>query len=105
MEDKKIVSTKGCCGDCGHRRLLCWAIGLVVLMIVFCAGFKLGELKAYFHSYYGQDYYGYQTGGMMRWGYPNNGYGYGMMGNWRNYDGVLPAEQTVSEATTATSTK
>lgn len=97
---KKIFSSKGFSCDCGHKSVLCWLIGFIVVAIVFCAGFKLGEWKVYFHAYE-QDYYNYQPGEMMRWGNP----GYGMMRGWRNYQTALPTEDAGAEATTTTTTQ
>jgi len=100
MEEKKNLTNKGCGHDCGHKSLLCWSIGFVVLVIVFCTGFKLGELKSYFRNFYEQDGYGYdyQTRGMMRY---QNG-GYGMMRGWRNTGYYAPSEQVLPETTTTT---
>jgi len=96
MEEKKNLSNKvfGC--DCGHKSLLCWTIGFVVLIIVFCAGFKLGKLTTYFHPY-GQRGYGYQPGSMMRW----NDQGYGTTRGWKAAK-TLPTEQTDTILTTTT---
>ncbi len=98
MEDKKTLC-KG--SDCGfnHKSLLCWLVGFVVLAVVFCAGVKIGEWKTYFHAYE-QDYYGYQTGGMMRWGNP----GYGMMRSYSNLQTSAPTEQITSQPATTTTT-
>jgi hypothetical protein len=57
----------GMCGSCGAHGckhcLLYWLFGLLVLVIVFCLGFKLGELKS--------NYEGGRSGGYTRYG----GYG------------------------------
>jgi hypothetical protein len=99
MEDKKTLCKGSDCG-CNHKSLLCWVVGLVILMIIFCAGYKLGQWSIYFHSYK-QDYYGYQTSGMMRRENP----GYGMMRGLRNYQITAPDEQpNLLPATTTTNT-
>lgn len=94
MEDKKSLCKGSDCG-CNHKSLLCWVVGLVILMMVFCAGFKLGQWSSFFHAYK-QDYYGYQSNGMMRWNNP----GYGMMRGWTNYQTSAPVEQQISLPTT-----
>jgi len=88
---------------CDHKSWLWWLIGFVVLVIVFCAGYRLGKWAAYFG--YG-DYYGYgsyQYGPMMRWGGPGYG-GYGMMRGWRYYDDALPVQQAATATAPATTT-
>ena len=90
MEEKKTLSTKGSTCGCDHKSLLCWFIGFIVLVIVFCAGYKLGELKSYFKY----SYYGYETSPMMRWGQR----GYGMMPGWKYYDSAT--QPTTTDTTT-----
>ncbi|EKD43833.1 MAG: hypothetical protein ACD_72C00100G0004 [uncultured bacterium] len=99
VEEKNMPSKSGCCGY-DHKSLLYWLIGFVVLVVVFCVGYRLGQWKSYYYGY-GQNY-GYQYSPMMRGGgYP--GYGYGMMGGWRAYDNALPPATTpVAESATAT---
>lgn len=79
------------CG-CGHRSILRWVIGLAILSIVFCAGFKLGQLRSVWREY-----------GGMGWerGYGN---GYPMMRGARGYYGGYgsPADQTDYTGTTTT---
>lgn len=103
MEEKKSLTCKGFGCACSHKPLLCWLAGLVVLIIVFCVGVKFGEWKTYFYSY-GQDYYGFQPGTMMRWG--NQGYGgNGMMRGWRYYDNTVAPTATTESAPTTTTGK
>ena len=83
------------CG-CGHKSILRWVIGLVILGIVFCAGFKLGQLRGAWYGYGGE---------MMGWGRGNwGGYGYPMMRGARGYYGGygLPTDQTDYTETTTT---
>lgn len=81
----------GCCGahkmGCGwgHKSVWCWLIGLVVLIIVFCTGYKLGVLRGYFGGYYGM-----YNGGMYYRGGVGGNWGPGMMRNWQ-------FDQTVQE--------
>lgn len=108
MEDKKTLLNKGCACECGHKKLLCWAIGFAVLVIVFCIGVKVGQLQTYLRAFYGQDYYGYRPSTMMRWNNDYNqedGYGYGMMRGWRYSDESLPVKKTTSSTSTASTTK
>ena len=77
----------GMCGwGCGRHRLIRLFIGILVFILIFFAGFKLGESKGYFNSefyggriprgpyfmmregYFGQDYYGNTTMGGSRAG-------------------------------------
>ncbi|OGH89589.1 MAG: hypothetical protein A2537_02190 [Candidatus Magasanikbacteria bacterium RIFOXYD2_FULL_36_9] len=96
MEDKKTLCKGSDCG-CNHKSIICWLVGFLVLMMVFCAGYKLGQWKAYFHAYQ-QDYYGYQAGGMMRWKSP----GYGMMRGWGGYPASAPTQLLNTDVDTET---
>ncbi len=74
---------EGGCGShrgCGHKSLLWWLIALVVGIIIFCTGVKVGVLK----SYYGG--WGYNQGYPAMMG----GWGYGMMRGYNNL--VVPAQ-------------
>ncbi|HSR89032.1 MAG TPA: hypothetical protein VLK22_01350 [Candidatus Udaeobacter sp.] len=77
----------GGCHGYAHKHLICLLAMVVVGIIVFCTGVKIGMLKAY---YMGWDY--------DRGGYPMMNYqGYGMMrGGWNV---AIPA--TVQETTSS----
>lgn len=101
MCDDKMGSGKeggSCCGgnkggcSWGHKSLLHWLIGAVVLIIVFCFGYKLGVLRGYFGGWGYDNYGGYN---MM---YRNGNFGPGMMSGWRNVG--VPVEKTVVPTTT-----
>jgi hypothetical protein len=66
-------SCKMCGCGCGHGRhmILRWVLGLVILLIVFWVGVKVGEFKTSAWGY-GMGYYGGMHRGMMmrRGGYP-----------------------------------
>ncbi len=68
---------------CGHKSLLWWLIALAIGAIVFCAGVKVGEMKAFYGGW------GYSQG------YPSmmNGWGYGMMRGW---NGAVPLNQAAT---------
>ena len=56
----------GCgCKQGGHRHLLKWLLKIVVLVIVFCFAFQMGEMKAMLNSYNHMRQEGYSRGGMM----------------------------------------
>ena len=76
---------EGCrCMGCGsHKHVWHWVVKLLILIIVFWVGFKLGELKILVEDnlfgprmMYGSDYYGAR--GMMGsgWGGMMNGWGW-----------------------------
>jgi hypothetical protein len=76
-----------CCGHHGmawaHKSWLCWVIGAVVLMMVFCAGYKLGMLRVYLGGW-GHMRGNYPYGNMIyRGGAYGGEYRGGMMGNWQ----------------------
>ncbi len=83
-EDKmNEAHSSSCCGGhmgWGRKSWVHWVLGLVVLIIVFCMGYKLGVLRGYFGGWGYMGGYGrpmmYRTGSF-------NGFGPGMMGNWR----------------------
>ncbi len=59
-----------------------WIIKLIILVVVFWVGFKLGELKMLVReAVYGPQIYG---GYMMRGGYDSDLGGYGAMGRMMN---------------------
>ncbi len=100
MENKDSLS----CQCCGHGEmmhnnkhyLLKKFFMLVLVIIVFCFGVQLGEIKAELR------YSGFGHGGMMGWnrGFDNNdNYGYGMMG-W-----VRPDTSAAKPATTTPAAK
>lgn len=77
----------------GYRHLICWLVMIVVGIIVFCTGVKIGELKAYYGGWgYGRD--GYT---MM-----NYGSGYGMMRGW---SGSVPSVMIQQESALTTTKK
>ncbi len=67
---------QGCCGW-GHKSLLHWVIGLLVLVVVFWAGYKLGVLRGYFGGYYGGSPYN------MMYNRGQGVWGPGMMSGWQ----------------------
>ncbi len=64
----------GCGGGWGHKSLLRVLLALLVLGFVFCAGVKVGMLKAYFGGFHR----GYPAMPFMMEGNA----GYGMMQTW-----------------------
>jgi len=70
--------------------LLRWFLGLVVIMMVFCLGLKVGYYKAMIEGAYGDDY-GYSRHGGMMGGY---GYGRNAMYLYDNTAGPKSAEVT-----------
>lgn len=76
-------------GCCGYKSLVRWLIALVVGIIVFCIGVKVGEMKVL----YGGWGYGVGYPSMMNYGNYGN-YGYGMMRGWQGV--VSPAATTSS---------
>lgn len=68
-----------CCGMCGGRRhiVLRWIVGILILVAVFCGGFKLGVMVGYLNN---GGYGGHMSSGrhMMQRGY----YPTGMMNGW-----------------------
>ena len=87
----------GCCGShmgCSHKRWVCWVLGLVVLIIVFCTGYKLGVLRGYLGSWghmggYGRPMMMYRTGSF-------DNFGPGMMGNVQYRAEVLEDQITTT---------
>lgn len=81
MCDDKMNScgNGGGCGQgrgCNHKHLMFWLLAIVIGMIVFCAGYKLGVMRGYFGGYpamYNQ--------------------GWGMMRGWQ---GVVSSESAVT---------
>ncbi len=83
-----------CCKGGWKNRVLRWILGAIILIIVFCFGFKLGKYSTFFSErYFETGYYGSSMMGenyyrnMMYPGnyYGNYGYGqnsYGQMGPW-----------------------
>lgn len=67
MENKEMQGHSECkyCGACAHGNWKHIIIKILVALFIFWAGVQFGELK-----------------GMIRAGYSNSGYGYGMMGGW-----------------------
>ena len=67
---------RGMCGMCGGRRFwaLRWLLGLVILVIVFWLGVKIGEFKGSFEGGYGfygrMSRHGMMMGGQGRMKYP-----------------------------------
>jgi hypothetical protein len=69
----------GCSGGWGHKSLLRVLLALLLLGFVFCAGVKVGMLKAYF----GFGGWGHYRGlPVMMYGNGDAGYGPGMMQTW-----------------------
>ncbi len=70
------------------HKLFRWAIVLIIILLAFFMGVKIGEYRVLFGGY---DYYGYHMGPGMMWnGYGGYGaYGYPaympMMGGWYYY--------------------
>ncbi len=85
----------GCCGghmSWGRKSWVCWVLGFVVLVIVFCTGYKLGVLRGYFGGWGFGGGYGHPM--MLYRGGPVNGYSAGMMGNWQYRTEVLEDQVT-----------
>jgi hypothetical protein len=87
---------KGVCSWCygGKHRLLRWLLVLVVLVVVFCVGVKLGELKTLIGNggYRGSRHY-YMMGPGANYG-PNSGYYAPMMRGWYGNTAPQPATTT-----------
>ncbi|MCX6716805.1 MAG: hypothetical protein NTV72_02700 [Candidatus Taylorbacteria bacterium] len=76
----------GCCHDGQHNwhyHLLRWVVGIAIIVIVFCAGVKIGELKSSLEGNYGGSYsrHSRSYAQPMMYYYNTDGanYGYGMM--------------------------
>jgi hypothetical protein len=75
MGGKGVCSTCGAsmsngCHGCGHMKyhVLRWALGLIIILVVFWVGLKIGEFKGQFEGQWG----GYGHRGMMiQYGAPN----------------------------------
>lgn len=106
VETKNSEKCEDCkCGDCHcHSRPCCggwhkhlwlrWLLGLIILGIVFCIGFKIGEFKASFEN----EWFG---------GFGGAGYGYRMMqgrsGNMFYYGpGMMYQTPSTNQAAPAT---
>lgn len=76
MEEKNNNHPSGCrCFMCGGGyRILHWILGIIILLIVFCVGWKLGEISSFMR---GEGYYGM----MQQYENPYY-YGSGMMGGY-----------------------
>ncbi len=94
----KCEACGGCaCGSCHcfmhggcRRRWLRWLIGIIVLAIVFCAGFKLGAM----FSFWGGGYREMPVRYMMRGG-GGSRYPVPMMYGWNgNYSGAQGSTTT-----------
>ncbi len=87
MEDNKKMDSTGtmpghsCCGSkFSHKSVWCIVGSIVVAMIIFCAGYKIGVISSYFHQGYGRG--GFCMGptqGNMMWGTDQGYNGRGMM--------------------------
>lgn len=69
---------KWCCGGKKHG-WLCWILGIVILIVVFSVGMKIGEFKGAIFGYGG-----FNGCGTVRTGYPMmfNGYNEDNYGNF-----------------------
>lgn len=92
-----------CCGGhsmvWGHKSWLCWLLGAVVLMIVFCMGYKLGMLRAYLGGFgygHGRNYPHQMM--MYRGDAYDAGYRGGMMGNWQYAEDAQQLEDQVTSS-------
>ena len=93
MEQNKYDHPPGCrCMMCGGgQRALRWILGIIILLIVFCLGWKLGEISSFLRG----GYYGMGPGMMQEYGNPYYyGYGPGMMGGY-GY-GFAPQQSTTA---------
>ena len=79
----------------GHKSWLCWLIGAVVLVIVFCTGYKLGMLRAYLGGW-GYEGGNYPSQMMYRGG--NVLYRGGMIGNWQYAEDAERLEDQVTSS-------
>ena len=88
-----------CWGACGHWNgwhfILRLVLGIVILVIVFWGGFKLGLIIGSSGNGYGYGYgmHGYRMGDMMR-GYWNGYYGPGMIYGWNSTQEPVPTNPT-----------
>ncbi|MGC9610925.1 MAG: hypothetical protein ABSE68_01775 [Minisyncoccia bacterium] len=67
---------RGCCG--GKHHILRWILGLAILAVVFCGGFKLGVIVGSINGGFGYSNHGGYR--MMLRGGDYNAYGPWMMG-------------------------
>ena len=75
------VCPSGCgcgCGNGCNRRIICWLVGIFILVIVFAIGMKAGEFRDELRSTYGGYYHSYpmmqryqQQGGVPTAAYPS----------------------------------
>lgn len=63
----------GCCGH-RHKHAGKWLIKIIVIILIFCFGFQMGELKGMLRGSYSHRSYDRFQGGMM---YPGYGSGWG----------------------------
>lgn len=82
MSEEMKNSSCNHCGTCegmhGHKKhMMVKIFMLVVIILAFCLGNQIGELKGELRGSYGHGKYGR----MMNWG-DNDNYGYGMMGGY-----------------------
>jgi hypothetical protein len=93
MDEKEKKECKECLEGCWHTMrgfsgrhfFLRWILGIIILLIVFWFGFKLGEFKSYLKGDYNYGYEFYNNRQMMNpeyYGY----YGMPMMRYWYGYN-------------------
>lgn len=84
MEEK--INHHPCCEGFKKHFVLRWILGIIILVAVFCIGFKLGEFSSVIRQGgYGYGYYNNNMYDMMGGGYP-----YYMMGGQGYYGGQNP---------------
>lgn len=75
VANKKLITMEEHTHEDGHHKLLRWVLGILILIVVFCMGVKVGEFKTTL-GYYG---YGMWPGMMENGYYGGSPYPYGYM--------------------------
>ncbi len=102
MENQKEMCGGGMCGHggacghggmCGHgHHIMKWLFKLIVIMLVFCLGFEMGELKGMLRS--SEMHHGFYGASPMMYGVTTDS-------SWGN-DGVISGSAQIISPTTNT---